>query len=407
MHRRFFRRGRFGHRVVSVLAALGAVGAVGAQAAAAQEPTEASAQDTGVDTELWVGSCQSPDGRYAATIRFYLAFAHQDVVGRGDWTGFEIQRVWVSLTDTRAGSGERGVATFTKRQWDGRSGQLFNPLDVPPPSTPKSVDDSGNLYLTSQDPPYPGWDSGGSRKAGWWYSDDTHGAWMNNEFEVAVAFSDSIKPQCSIRFGFGVPKNGGAIRTRSVPYGLPRNVPLRDTAQRQLNGLTVGPERQSSPYSRDKFGGTTWAKQSNGCNVRQNVLRRDADDVSVNGCEVVSGRWFSQWDASAVTNPSNVHIDHSVALAEAWRSGADSWTPERRKAFANDTTSPNLMVMYGPANSRKSDYDVTNEAQGRPRSMFSCYFARAVIAVKSQWDLRVQAAEKEQLQRMLNSCPYA
>ncbi|MTD47313.1 hypothetical protein GKE82_24210 [Conexibacter sp. W3-3-2] len=121
----------------------------------------------------------------------------------------------------------------------------------------------------------------------------------------------------------------------------------------------------------------------------------EVDVVALQPCTVVD-----------LTNPSSVHIDHSVALAEAWPSGADSWTQERRKAFAKDTTPPDLMVLYAPANSRESDHDVTNP-YGRPRGLFGCFYARAVIAVKSQWALRVQAAEKEELQTMLNACPYA
>lgn len=57
--------------------------------------------------------------------------------------------------------------------------------------------------------------------------------------------------------------------------------------------------------------------------------------------------------AEWVGDPSEVHIDHIVALAEAWRSGADSWTTERRQRFANDLSRPQLIAVSAEANLAK------------------------------------------------------
>lgn len=40
--------------------------------------------------------------------------------------------------------------------------------------------------------------------------------------------------------------------------------------------------------------------------------------------------------------------DHMAPLANAWRSGANSWTAARRKEFANDLTRPQLLVAAKP-----------------------------------------------------------
>ena len=45
-----------------------------------------------------------------------------------------------------------------------------------------------------------------------------------------------------------------------------------------------------------------------------------------------------------LNSASDVDIDHVVPLAEAWRSGADSWTTDRRRAFANDLGGPQLLA---------------------------------------------------------------
>jgi hypothetical protein len=44
----------------------------------------------------------------------------------------------------------------------------------------------------------------------------------------------------------------------------------------------------------------------------------------------------SWYDGATWTIPSDVDIDHVVALKEAWESGAWSWTAANRQRFAND-----------------------------------------------------------------------
>lgn len=44
-----------------------------------------------------------------------------------------------------------------------------------------------------------------------------------------------------------------------------------------------------------------------------------------------------------------------VPLAEAWRSGADVWSADQRKAFGNDLKDPQLLIASESSNSSKSD----------------------------------------------------
>lgn len=182
---------------------------------------------------------------------------------------------------------------------------------------------------------------------------------------------------------------------------LPPNIPSAATAQSQLDGLTVRSEGSMSGYSRDLF--PHWSTVSGACNTRETVLDRDGTNVVVNSsCYPTSGSWFSPYDGITETAASDIDIDHVVPLAEAWRSGAASWSTARREDFANSLDTPQLIAVTDNSNSAKSDSD---PAAWRPtRTSFHCTYARMWIGTKSQWSLTLQAAEKTALQSMLNTC---
>ncbi|WP_216853155.1 HNH endonuclease family protein [Phytoactinopolyspora halotolerans] len=177
-------------------------------------------------------------------------------------------------------------------------------------------------------------------------------------------------------------------------------IPTKTTAQAELNALTVAAERSMSGYSRDKF--PHWDTVSGTCNAREQVLKRDGIDVSVNGdCYPTSGRWYSPYDGVTLHSPSDVDIDHVVPLAEAWRSGANSWSTSKRREFANDLYWPQLRAVSAASNRAKGDRDPT---AWKPRSAYHCTYAKMWIRTKYQWKLTVQSAEKSELQRMINTC---
>ncbi|WP_205856698.1 HNH endonuclease family protein [Phytoactinopolyspora endophytica] len=194
----------------------------------------------------------------------------------------------------------------------------------------------------------------------------------------------------------------GAITLASDPQATataPR-IPTKATAQAELNALTVAPEGSTSGYSRDKF--PHWDTVSGSCNAREQVLKRDGIDVAVNGdCYPTSGRWYSPYDGVTVHSPSDVDIDHVVPLAEAWRSGASSWSDAKRREFANDLYWPQLRAASSASNRAKGDRD---PASWKPRSAYHCTYAKMWIRTKYQWELTVQSAEKTELQRMVNTC---
>ncbi|MGH3930122.1 MAG: GmrSD restriction endonuclease domain-containing protein [Pseudonocardiaceae bacterium] len=181
----------------------------------------------------------------------------------------------------------------------------------------------------------------------------------------------------------------------------PPNIPGKSTAQAELNVLTVASEGSMSGYSRDLF--PHWITISGSCNTRETVLKRDGTTVVVDGsCYPASGSWYSPYDGATWTNPSDVDIDHIVPLAEAWRSGANSWTISKRQSFANDLTRPALIAVTDNVNQAKGDQD---PATWQPSlGSYRCTYSKMWIRTKYHWSLKLQSSEKSALQSMLNTC---
>jgi len=193
----------------------------------------------------------------------------------------------------------------------------------------------------------------------------------------------------------------GAVLTATPAEATPPNIPSYSTALSRLSSLTVAAESHQSSYNRDLF--PHWITISGACNTREEVLKRDGTNVSVNSsCYPTSGSWFSPYDGATWTNPADVDIDHMVPLAEAWSSGAWAWTTSKRQTYANDLGGPELWAVTDNVNQSKGDKD---PAQWQPpRAAFRCTYARAWIQAKWFYNLSVDSAEKSALGGMLATC---
>jgi hypothetical protein len=140
-----------------------------------------------------------------------------------------------------------------------------------------------------------------------------------------------------------------------------------------------------------------------GCDTRREVLIAEADDpVTVgSGCSLSGGRWFSYYDRVSWTDPADVDIDHMVPLAEAWDSGARSWTSSRRELYANDLGDYRSLVgVTDNVNQAKGDQD---PAEWMP-TYDRCRYLREFVAVKVRWRLSVDSAERSALQSLSSGC---
>ncbi len=191
------------------------------------------------------------------------------------------------------------------------------------------------------------------------------------------------------------------ILTAGPAGATPPDIPSASTARSMLAGLSVVSEGSMSGYSRDLF--PHWITQSDTCDTRETVLKRDGTGVVTGSdCYPTAGRWYSPYDGTTLTVAADVDIDHVVPLAEAWRSGAASWTTSRRQAFANDLQHSQLIAVSAGSNRSKGDQDPST---WQPTvSSYRCTYARMWIGSKDAWGLTLQSSERSALSAALDAC---
>jgi hypothetical protein len=183
------------------------------------------------------------------------------------------------------------------------------------------------------------------------------------------------------------------------------------TATSVLSSLPVKGRAAKTGYSRSQFG-QAWADvDRNGCDTRNDMLKRDLTNiefkVKTRECVVLSGVLLDRYSGETINfvrgnvTSMEVQIDHVVALSNAWQTGAFKLTLMQRTAFANDPM--NLFAVKGRLNSQKGDGDAATWLP--PLKSFRCTYVAQQIAVKAKYSLWVTAPEKEAMTRILAACP--
>lgn len=222
--------------------------------------------------------------------------------------------------------------------------------------------------------------------------------------------------------GAPAPDPAGGLRLRTAsptlaaraptPPPAATTVPTAGTALAALATLPVKGRAPRTGYDRALFG-PSWADTDrNGCDTRNDVLRRDLVDTVLDartsGCVVLSGTLSDPWSGEVVPfvrgerTSADVQVDHAVALSDAWQKGAQGWTPQRRLAFANDPLG--LRAVPGGLNARKSDGDAATWLP--PQRAARCGYVAVQVAVKAKYGLWVTAAERDAVARVLATCPH-
>lgn len=179
------------------------------------------------------------------------------------------------------------------------------------------------------------------------------------------------------------------------------------------------PVRGLPDYEREAFG-PPWADvDRNGCDTRNDVLKRDMEGETfkegTRSCVVQRGTLrdlytgeITEYDKGQclpkAPQPelciSRVHVDHIVPLAWAWEHGASDWNPEQRKRFANDPA--NLRATEGAVNMAKGD---DGPAQWLPpHSLAHCDYAVSWQAVLDAYGLLAGPADADALAEVLGRC---
>ena len=194
--------------------------------------------------------------------------------------------------------------------------------------------------------------------------------------------------------------------------GVPREPGLRRGPARARRTARQGlgpfpgfqPRRFGEPWSDDvnvEFG-------HNGCNTRDDILRRDLADLQVRPgtCFAQSGILHDPYTGATIafvrgpdTSPA-VQIDHVVSLSDAWYKGARFWDDQRRRDFANDPR--NLLAVVGQANFDKAFRDAASWLP--PNVAFRCAFVARQVEVKTDYQLWVSGKEKDAMRQVLRGC---
>jgi len=195
------------------------------------------------------------------------------------------------------------------------------------------------------------------------------------------------------------------VAGQSIPSGK------TGSALAALTTLAVKGRAPKTGYDRALFG-QAWADVNrNGCDTRNDVLRRDLVafvlKAATHGCVVLSGTLHDPYTGTTIAfvrgqvSSTAVQIDHVVALSDAWQKGAQGLSAETRRTFANDSL--NLLAVDGPTNQRKGDGDAATWLPAN--KPYRCSYAARQVAVKMRYGLWVTSAERDALARVLATCP--
>lgn len=214
------------------------------------------------------------------------------------------------------------------------------------------------------------------------------------------------------------PQNGGGGHTASTSSSPARSAAVAPgTAAAQLRTLPVKGRAPATGYDEGESFGQRWSDDvpvsggHDGCDTRNDVLRRDLDPVTVEpgtqGCVAESGTLSDPYSGQQIDftrgrgTSDDVPVDHVVAKANAWVTGAQQLDEDERRAFANDPL--NLQGTGQRLNSQKGDSDAATWLP--PSKSYRCTYVARQIGIKAKYRLWVTAPERDAMQRVLSGCP--
>lgn len=174
--------------------------------------------------------------------------------------------------------------------------------------------------------------------------------------------------------------------------------------------------RVSTDYNRSDW--IHWTDEDkDGLNTRNEVLVRDNTGLlrystiegSLQGkfskrlkhrkteTSTLSGTWVCPYTHKIFYKASELDIDHIVPLSNAYRSGGNTWSKEKKKEFANDQE--NLLCVEDNVNRQKGD---KSPDQWKPpvKEYWSTY-ALLWIKIKTKYNLSYTKEETIALQEMI------
>ena len=177
----------------------------------------------------------------------------------------------------------------------------------------------------------------------------------------------------------------------------------------EIEKLEVKGRAPKTGYSRSAFGPQWSDVDRNGCDTRNDILKRDLTSIvfreKTRNCVVERGQLQDPFSGQVIDfqrgekTSALVQIDHVVALSNAWQTGISQMSQKVRTNFANDPL--NLMAVKGSLNSQKGDGDAATWLP--PNKSFRCAYVTRQLQVKVKYGLWLTKPEKEAMLRILQS----
>ena len=147
-----------------------------------------------------------------------------------------------------------------------------------------------------------------------------------------------------------------------------------------------------------------WIDEDGDCqNTRAEVLISQSQ-VSVEfatsrDCRVIKGSWIGRLTGVLLSDASDVDIDHVIPLSYAHGHGGFSWSPSKKKQFANDPL--NLIPTYDIENRRKSD---KGPSEYLPSDKdLACAYIKRWQAIRIKYDLNIAPDDKVIIRNMIST----
>ena len=196
-----------------------------------------------------------------------------------------------------------------------------------------------------------------------------------------------------------------------------------------LATLPVKGRAPKTGYARTQFGAAWSDVDHNGCDTRNDILKRDMTNVTfksgTHDCVVKTGTLNDPYTGKTINfvrgqhTSTAVQIDHVVAVQDAWASGLWGASAQERLTYANDPDV--LLAVDGPANeqkgsgvasliSSKSRQAATRAQWGGEVWMpsnkaYRCDYMVKRVEIKTKYGLSMTQAEKTETKKVLEACP--
>ncbi|HST83676.1 MAG TPA: HNH endonuclease family protein [Kineosporiaceae bacterium] len=182
------------------------------------------------------------------------------------------------------------------------------------------------------------------------------------------------------------------------------------TALAGLAKLTVQEREPSLDAARATFGSARRDTDANGCDQRNDVLRRDLTRTTLragtHGCAVLAGTLHDPYTGRKIKfrrTPGGhalVRIDHLVSVGDAWTKGARNWSAAKRTAFVTDPL--NLQAVSAEVIADKGESDASGWLP--QATEYRCTYVARQVAVKRKYGIWVTAAERTTIAGILAGC---